>query len=449
MATVQNFFNGHKKHDLILMTILLALALIGKVAHIPWLFTAGMILAAAAGGIPLLLRAISSLRYKVISIELLVSIAVIGAIIIGEYSEAGIVVWLFSLGDLLEEATLEKTRQSIKDLVAMAPKTALKIISPVDRDPIEVDIDDIDQGDYLLVKTGGQVPVDGVVLDGEDHVDESSITGEPNPSHKRKRDQVFAGTLLVSGTVALRAQKVGEDTTFCQLIKLVEEAQDSKTEAQRFIDRFSQYYTPLVLLIALITGLVSKNIRLAITILVLGCPGALVIGVPVSTVAGIGRAAKQGILAKGSNVFAQLSRVDSFVFDKTGTLAQGRPAVTEERNLAGVPQENLRLLASVEHESDHPLAQAIQAYAQEKQAGERMALLPVERSRVVEGRGLEALIGGERILVGNERLMRENHIDLSAADLPATSTHVLMAREGRLTYALGISDPCDLTPCEP
>ncbi|MFC2373896.1 MAG: cation-transporting P-type ATPase, partial [Parascardovia denticolens] len=139
MATVQNFFNGHKKHDLILMTILLALALIGKVAHIPWLFTAGMILAAAAGGIPLLLRAISSLRYKVISIELLVSIAVIGAIIIGEYSEAGIVVWLFSLGDLLEEATLEKTRQSIKDLVAMAPKTALKIISPVDRDPIEVD----------------------------------------------------------------------------------------------------------------------------------------------------------------------------------------------------------------------------------------------------------------------------------------------------------------------
>ncbi len=441
MATVQNFFNGHKKHDLILMTILLALALIGKVAHIPWLFTAGMILAAAAGGIPLLLRAISSLRYKVISIELLVSIAVIGAIIIGEYSEAGIVVWLFSLGDLLEEATLEKTRQSIKDLVAMAPKTALKIISPVDRDPIEVDIDDIDQGDYLLVKTGGQVPVDGVVLDGEGHVDESSFTGEPNPSHKRKGDQVFAGTLLVSGTVALRAQKVGEDTTFCQLIKLVEEAQDSKTEAQRFIDRFSQYYTPLVLLIALITGLVSKNIRLAITILVLGCPGALVIGVPVSTVAGIGQAAKQGILAKGSNVFAQLSRVDSFVFDKTGTLAQGRPAVTEERNLAGVPQENLRLLASVEHESDHPLAQAIQAYAQEKQVGERMALLPVERSRVVEGRGLEALIGGERILVGNERLMRENHIDLSAADLPATSTHVLMAREGRLTYALGISDP--------
>lgn len=432
MITIQNWFSEHKKHLTISMTVLVAIAYLSRLT--PYnLYNVSMIAIAALGGIPILLRAASALRYKIVSIEFLVSIAVISALFIGEYSEAGIVIWLFSLGDLLEEATLAKSRQSIKDLVNLAPKTALKITDLDRKTSEEVDIDEVEVGDLLLVKTGSQVPVDGSVYQGDGHVNEASITGESKPSHKEVGTPVYTGTSLESGTLIVQAEKVGEDTTFGRLIELVEEAQDSKTKVQKLIDRFSQYYTPFVLLLALVVGFFTKDVRLATTILVLGCPGALVIGVPISTVTGIGSSAKSGIIAKGSAALDQLTKIDTFVFDKTGTLTTGKPSVSQVVNLTGNERDNLQLLASLEAESDHPLAKAINAYY----GGD---LFPVAKSEVVAGRGLTAQVKGADLLVGNERLMSENGIDTAGIDLDPTGSHVYLAVNGKLALALAIAD---------
>ncbi len=428
------FFAKHKKESVVLMTALLIIAYIGRFTNLIWLFDVSMIAIAIIGGLPLVFRAVGALKFKIISIELLVSIAVISALAIGEYSEAGIVVWLFSVGDLLEEITLKKTRKSIQDLVDMAPKTALKIESPSDRSFEEVDIDEIEKGDYLLVKTGSQIPVDGQVVAGNGHVDQASITGEPKPSHKEIGSSVFAGTILSSGTLVVQAEKVGEDTTFGRLIELVEEAQDSQTKTQRFIDRFSQYYTPLVLLLSIIVGLITKDLRLAITILVLGCPGALVIGVPISTVAGIGSAAQRGMIAKGSAALDELTKIDTFVFDKTGTLTTGQPSVGKVVNVNGDQNENLKILASIEHESNHPLAKAILDYWQKDD------VYPVSDSQIIDGRGIQAVVNQHSVLVGNERLLNEAGIETTTDQLSKTSSHVLLAVDHELRLVLEVSD---------
>lgn len=428
------FFAKHKKESVVLMTALLIIAYIGRFTNLIWLFDVSMIAIAIIGGLPLVFRAVGALKFKIISIELLVSIAVISALAIGEYSEAGIVVWLFSVGDLLEEITLKKTRKSIQDLVDMAPKTALKIESPSDRSFEEVDIDEIEKGDYLLVKTGSQIPVDGQVVAGNGHVDQASITGESKPSHKEIGSSVFAGTILSSGTLVVQAEKVGEDTTFGRLIELVEEAQDSQTKTQRFIDRFSQYYTPLVLLLSIIVGLITKDLRLAITILVLGCPGALVIGVPISTVAGIGSAAQRGMIAKGSAALDELTKIDTFVFDKTGTLTTGQPSVGKVVNINGDQNENLKILASIEHESNHPLAKAILDYWQKDD------VYPVSDSQIIDGRGIQAVVNQHLVLVGNERLLNEAGIETTTDQLSKTSSHVLLAVDHELRLVLEVSD---------
>lgn len=412
MTLIQNFFNSNKKWLVVTMTILVGIAYLANFNGYPQLFNIAMLTVAVMGGIPIVLRAVSALRYKIISIELLVSIAVISAIVISEFSEAGIVIWLFTIGDVLEAMTLAKTRNAIKALVQMAPKKAIKITDDITKTQLEVAIDDVVVGDQLLVKPGSQVPVDGHVVNGSGHVNEASITGESKPSHKQINSHVFAGTVLESGTLFVEAEKVGEDTAFGKLIEIVEEAQDSQTATQRFIDRFSQRYTPFVLMTAIIVGLISQDFKLAITILVLGCPGALVIGVPVSTVTGIGSAAKQSIIVKGSSVLDELRKVNTFVFDKTGTLTTGQPNVGDVQNFAGRQQDNLKILASVEHYSDHPLAKAILNYYSATDFFE------VAESKIIDGRGIQAVINGDDVLVGNERLLNEHSI----ATTPSTFT---------------------------
>lgn len=435
MTLIQNFFNSNKKWLVVTMTILVGIAYLANFNGYPQLFNIAMLTVAVMGGIPIVLRAVSALRYKIISIELLVSIAVISAIVISEFSEAGIVIWLFTIGDVLEAMTLAKTRNAIKALVQMAPKKAIKITDDITKTQQEVAIDDVVVGDQLLVKPGSQVPVDGHVINGSGHVNEASITGESKPSHKQVNSHVFAGTVLESGTLFVEAEKVGEDTAFGKLIEIVEEAQDSQTATQRFIDRFSQRYTPFVLMTAIIVGLISQDFKLAITILVLGCPGALVIGVPVSTVTGIGSAAKQGIIVKGSSVLDELRKVNTFVFDKTGTLTTGQPNVGDVQNFAGRQQDNLKILASVEHYSDHPLAKAILNYYSATDFFE------VAESKIIDGRGIQALINGDDVLVGNERLLNEHSIATTPVHLPETSSHVLLAVNGQLRLALEVKDP--------
>lgn len=429
----------HKNHIAIISGILIVAALIFKFFS-DWMlgYKISMIIASVIGLVPIAMQAYQALKVKVISIDLLVTIAVVGAFIIGEYNESAIVTFLFIFGSLLEQKTLEKTRSAIQELTKMAPASALRI---EDGDIKKIDIDDVDEGDLLLVKTGSQVPVDGVIIEGEGHLNEASVTGESKMVSKSVNDKVFAGTILENGTIKVEAEKVGEDTTFGKIIELVEEAQDSKSSAEKFIDKFAKYYTPIVLLLALIVGMVSKDVRLAITILVLGCPGALVIGVPVSNVSGIGNGAKNGILIKGGEVMDSFSKIDTILFDKTGTLTNGKPTVSIVKNYGNNEKEALRLVASVERESDHPLGQAVVNYADIKDFAK------INETTVVKGQGIIAESEGKKILVGNQKLMEENNIELIPSileDLDQIQTSgnsiVFVSIDKELSLLIGIKD---------
>ncbi|RYQ63288.1 haloacid dehalogenase [Bifidobacterium pseudolongum subsp. pseudolongum] len=409
-----------------------------------WLFKSeaaesGLLLAASLiGGFPIAASAWQALKVKVISIDLLVTLAILGAFVIQEFEESAIVAFLFLFGAYLEQKTLAKTRSAIKELVEMVPETALR--QTADGDFEEVDLDDLDEGDIVLVKTGGKIPVDGEVVSGSGTANEASITGESMPLDKKPGDPVYAGTILENGTIRIEAEKVGDETTFGKIIELVEEAQDSKSQAERLIDRFSKYYTPVVLLLAIIVGLISQDLELAVTILVLGCPGALVIGVPVSNVAGIGNGAKRGILFKGSEVITKFSKVDTIMFDKTGTLTYGDPRVSQVKKY-GQGQLAEQLLVSVEKESAHPLAKAITGYYEDLEAKE------VEASQVLQGGGIVAQVAGQQVLVGNHYLLDQYHVPVAKQmerDMEelasAGNSLVLVAVNGQLELALGLKD---------
>ncbi|MFY9394499.1 MAG: heavy metal translocating P-type ATPase, partial [Halanaerobiales bacterium] len=404
-----------------------------------YLFNWAFITASILGLLPIAIQAYQALRVKVVSIDVLVTVAVIGAFLIKNYEESAIVTFLFLFGALLEQRTLNKTRSAIRELTEMAPEKALKQMPGGEYE--EIDVDDVEEGDILLVKTGAKIPVDGLVLTGEGYVNEASITGESVPVNKKKDSKVFAGTILENGTLQILAERVGEDTTFCKIIELVEEAQDSKSAAERFIDRFSRYYTPAVLLLSILVWLLSRDIELAITILVLGCPGALVIGVPVSNIAGIGNGARKGVLLKGSEVIHVFSKVDTMVFDKTGTLTIGNPEVAEIEVYADNAGEVFAYLASIENESDHPLARAVLEYIGD------VDFYTVENTHVVKGSGIVAYVKGHRVAVGNLALMEREKVHLSEkarSDIlrfeEKGNSLVLTAVDGELKILMGIRD---------
>lgn len=437
---MQRYILSKKNSITLISAILIALAFFGRFSLDNMaIFNWSLIIASILGVAPIAIQAFQALKVKVVSIDVLVTIAVIGAVLIQNYEESAIVTFLFLFGSYLEQRTLNKTRSAIKELTELAPESALKQMENGEFE--EVDVDDVDEGDILLVKTGAKVPVDGTVLTGEGHINEASITGESLPVSKKVDSEVFAGSILENGTIQIRADRVGEDTTFGRIIELVEEAQDSKSEAERFIDRFSKYYTPAVLVLGFIVWLFSKDIELAITILVLGCPGALVIGVPVSNVAGIGNGARNGVLLKGSEVINDFSRVDTIVFDKTGTLTVGNPEVAEKEFYGNNTEEILGYLASVERESDHPLAKAVL-----QDIGET-TFYTVEETEVVKGGGIVAKIGVHRIAVGNVALMEKENVKLSEKakkDVERFEKNgnslVLTAVDGELKVLMGIRD---------
>lgn len=398
MVKVQRFFIKYKKQVLITISILLILAEVFKWAFkliLPYQIL--MAIAGVVGVIPIILTAVSSLKVKLISIDVLVSLAVIGAFIIGEFNEAAIVTWLFMLGEVLEDFTLKKTRSAVSDLVSMAPKTALVLQD--DGTTEEEDVDFIDPGDQVVIKTGDQVPVDGKVVNGNGNLDEASINGESRLVNKSVGDAVYAGTMLENGNLTIETTAAGEDTTFGKIIEVVEEAEDSKLHTEKLINRFAKYYTPFVLIVASVVGLITRNFRLAITIMVLGCPGALVIGVPVSTVAGIGNGAKNGIIFKGSQVMDEMRKVDEIAFDKTGTLTVGHPEISAVKVINGDKDEIVKLAAAIEKKSNHPLANTIA----------RMDHFTIDADiETVKGKGVIATYEQEKYFVGNLQLVEEN-----------------------------------------
>lgn len=413
-----------------LSALLILIAYSGKYllnSYFLWAFA--LLLATFIGLVPIAFQAVQALKFKQVSIELLVSIAVIAALFIQEYEESAIVTFLFAFGAFLEKKTLEKTRSSIKSLTEITPSTALRISGEV------IDIDDVKINDELLVKTGAQIPVDGSIYEGAGFVNESSISGESAEIKKGVGDKVFAGTLLENGSLLIQAEKVGEDTTFGKIIELVEEAQDTKSSAEKFIDRFAKYYTPSVLVLSFLIFIVSQDIKLAITLLVLGCPGALVIGPPVSNVAGIGNGAKKGILIKGGNIMTNFSQTDLLLFDKTGTLTKGKTQVSITKNY-GASTELINQVAMLESQSDHPLAKAII-----DEIGE-FTKVPLQNIEVIKGQGISA----DHLLIGNEKLLENHQIFLNAQqknDLMKLQKHGLstvLIADDKVRLLYGITD---------
>lgn len=413
-----------------LSALLILIAYSGKYllnSYFLWAFA--LLLATFIGLVPIAFQAVQALKFKQVSIELLVSIAVIAALFIQEYEESAIVTFLFAFGAFLEKKTLEKTRSSIKSLTEITPSTALRISGEV------IDIDDVKINDELLVKTGAQIPVDGSIYEGAGFVNESSISGESAEIKKGVGDKVFAGTLLENGSLLIQAEKVGEDTTFGKIIELVEEAQDTKSSAEKFIDRFAKYYTPSVLVLSFLIFIVSQDIKLAITLLVLDCPGALVIGPPVSNVAGIGNGAKKGILIKGGNIMTNFSQTDLLLFDKTGTLTKGKTQVSITKNY-GASTELINQVAMLESQSDHPLAKAII-----DEIGE-FTKVPLQNIEVIKGQGISA----DHLLIGNEKLLENHQIFLNAQqknDLMKLQKHGLstvLIADDKVRLLYGITD---------
>ncbi len=315
------------RKTLIASGILIAASLLLKLfSTLPTVAPFVMGAAAVVAGIPVALSAYRSAVNRHVSIEALVTVAAVGAMAIGEFWEAAAVTFLFNLGNYLEARTMARTRGVIGSLLELAPDTAVVLRG---EEWVEIGAGEVQAGDTVVVRPGAQVPVDGLVQSGTSSVDESAITGEPYPRGVEAEDEVYAGTFNQAGMLTVEATAAGRDTTLARIIQRVEEAQEAKAPTQRFMERFSKWYTPGIIVGAAVMFAITRNIELALTILVIGCPGALVISTPVSVVAGIGGAAKRGILMKGGAHLEESGRITAVALDKTGTLTRGRPEVTE------------------------------------------------------------------------------------------------------------------------
>ncbi|NLJ71647.1 MAG: cadmium-translocating P-type ATPase [Syntrophomonadaceae bacterium] len=366
-----------------------------------------MLAATFVAGYPIAVSAFNAIRYKIFGIDALVTLAVIGAIYIREFWEAAAVTFLFMLGNYLEARALEKTRSAIRALLELAPDAARVI-----RDGLEIEIspDEVIKGEIVIVKPGEKIPVDGIVTEGNAYVNQASITGESMPVSKEDGAGVFSGTILESGYLKVKAERVGDDTTFARILEMVEEAQDKKAKTQKFLEVFAQYYTPGIVVLAVIVYILTKNLPLTLTLLVIACPGALVIATPVSVVAGIGNGARNGILIKGGEIIEKIGTVRVIAFDKTGTLTEGKPKVTNVKNYGIETRELLQITASAEMFSEHPLAKAIIDRAK---ADEDVELIEPDESEIITGQGLKARLADQVYIIGNKKILAEHGLDIS------------------------------------
>ena len=370
----------------------------------PQIATPVMVLALAVGLVPIAQRAWSAARAgSPFSIEMLMTIAAVGAVVIGAAEEAAVVVLLFLVGELLEGYAAGRARDGIRALTTLVPKTAI-----VERDgaTTEVSADTLSIGAVILVRPGDRVPADGEVIEGESGIDEAPVTGESVPKRKRSGDRVFAGTINLDGVLRVRVTAAAADNTIARVVRLVEEAQEAKAPTQRFIDRFSRYYTPGVLafgaLVAVVPPLLfggnwSDWVYKGLAVLLIGCPCALVISTPAAIAAGLSSGARRGLLIKGGAVLETLGRVTMVALDKTGTLTEGRPKVTDIVGIGRPEQEVLALAAALETGSSHPLAKAILARAAEQ----RVTIPAVSGASAVGGKGIVGTVDGQELFLGS------------------------------------------------
>ena len=401
-----------------------------------------LIAASVAFGIPIALRAWRALRLRTWSIDLLVTIAIIGGIAIGDYLESAVVGFLFLFGAWLEGRTLAKARRSIQGLIDLSPTTAT-VVRGGER--VEVEADDIEVGDVLVITTGERIGADGVIVAGSASINEASITGESAPAFKEVGADVHAATIVESGYLEVRATEVGDETTFGRIVELVEDSLESRTRGARFLDRFAKYYTPAILVGAAALFAFTGDLEKALVFLVIACPGALVISVPVAAVAGLGNVARNGVLIKNGEALEALARADTLAIDKTGTLTFGRPTVTTVHvDDASLDEEALlTLAAAVETSSEHHLGRAVVAQA----AAQGFPLDAPTDVEVASGRGIVARVGSRRVRIGNHDYLSTEGTAIGTDPLRAVQileeagqTVLLVAVDGLYVGFIAISD---------
>lgn len=406
--------------------------------HLP--FWLGAVLVILAGS-PIFRNIIRSALHRQITSHMLMSLGVLAALAVGQWATAAVVVCFMYVGEYVEAFTTERARRAVKNLAALAPMSAR-----VERggQEIEVPIEEVRTGDVVIVRPGDKIPVDGQVIDGQATVNQAALTGESMPVEVSVGANVFAATIAQFGGLRVRAMHTGADTTFGHVIKLVEEAEANRADVQRFADKFTVYYLPIVAGVAAITFLISRNPLATAAVLVVACSCSIALATPIAMLASVGAAAQRGLLIKGGKYLEALARADVVLVDKTGTLTLGKPQVTDVVSLNGIDEtELLTIAASAERDSEHPLAEAVRNAATEK----NLALVPPRDFQAVPGMGIRAQVKDKSVVVGNRSLISgatraaRGHFAQRNNELESQGkTLLFVAVQGELVGVLAASD---------
>jgi len=398
------------------------------------------LVAAAIGASFIAFSAVTSLLEGVFGVDILATTAVVVSIAVGEYLAAAVIAIMLGGGEILEDFASNRASNAIQKLIDASPKTAIAIR---DGREIEVKIEDVKVGETVVVKPGGKIPVDGVVLNGQATVNQSSVTGESMPAEKSKNDKVYSGTVVQLGALEIKTTAVGEQSTYGKIIHMVEEAEENRAPIERIADKYAKYFTPAILALGIGVYVVTGDpLRLA-SVFVIACPCALVLATPTAIAASIGNSARKGILVRNGESLEKLSNVDSLVLDKTGTITRGRLQVIGVIEFNGHSEsEVMRLAVTAEKLSEHPVAQAIVDKAKEM----RIEAEDMKCFKVHPGLGVRVECGGDSITVGNERMMKEHSVSLSSegirylAEHAGLGTTIFVARNDTVIGAIALSD---------
>jgi heavy metal translocating P-type ATPase len=394
------------------------------------------LLVMAVGGWPIFREALENLVERRMTMELSMTIALVAALLIGEFFTALVITLFVLVAEILEGMTVERGRHAIKELLEYLPRTA---IVRRDGQPVELPLAEVRAGDLVLVNPGNKLPVDGVVVAGHSYVDQASITGESLPVERVAGDGVFAGTINQSGALEVRAERVGRDTSFGKIIEAVERAEHSRAPIQRLADRLAGYLVYFAIGAAVLTFIGTRDVRATISVIIVAGACGIAAGTPLAVLGAIGRAARQGAIVKGGLYLESLATVDTVALDKTGTLTFGTPAVRAIHPAIGIAAEELLVAAAIaERRSEHPLGKAILQRA----AALGLPSDEPDHFDYAPGLGVVARLDGEEIIAGNHALLRARGIDVSglAAGNGDASSEVLVARGGVLLGAIRIAD---------
>jgi Cd2+/Zn2+-exporting ATPase len=439
--------HDHEHSNVGLTWMLFGLVFVINAFVVDWAFEAAHVIAGASAmfgaiilGYPIMMTAVKDLRKGRLSINELVAIAVLASFASGDYKTAGVVAFFMLLGELIETHTAEGARNSIESLIKLTPTKARRI--KADKSEEEVAASQLAVGDVIRIRPGDNVAADGVILNGQGSFNQATITGESLPVDKKSGDEVFAGTLNLTGVLEIKVSRAGTDTTLGRVRELILAAEKTKLPIMKIVDQYMAFYTPLVLVIGALVWAFTRDLERVISVLVVSCPCAFILATPTAMVAALSAAARLGILIKNVADIEAAAKINAFIFDKTGTLTTGELAVSRLNPLGDVkPAELLRIAASAEKYSNHPTAKALANISAE--AG--VPLVEPKDFAETAGRGVTADVGGAKVLVGRAQWLKDNGVDSGfekSVDLNETEgwSLIFVARDGKCIGWVGLQD---------